>query len=124
MCLCWRQVGTFTIRGGEEIWNSDVMTGAVSTETPMFKSSMTYLVFNPTWTVPRSIAVRSLIPAMRADPGYVTKNDYQLIGRDGVAAGRTMAAAMEEAEQAATDIPDRAAEVGAIRRWLEGEGAA
>jgi murein L,D-transpeptidase YcbB/YkuD len=73
------------IRGGEEIWTSDVMTGAVSTETPMFKSSMTYLVFNPTWTVPRSIAARSLIPAMKANPGYAAKNDYQLIGRDGVA---------------------------------------
>jgi exodeoxyribonuclease-1 len=45
-------------------------------------------------------------------------------GRDGVAAGRTIAAAMEEIEQAAADIPDRAAEVGAIRRWLEGEGGA
>lgn len=32
-------------------------------------------------------------------------------GRDGVAAGRTIAAAMEEVEQAAADMPDRAAGV-------------
>ncbi len=43
-------------------------------------------------------------------------------GRDGVAAGRTLAAAMEEVEQKAADMPDRAAEVDAIRGWLEGEG--
>ena len=45
-------------------------------------------------------------------------------GRDGVTAGRTIAAAMEEVEQKAADLPDRAAEVGVIRRWLEGEGGA
>ena len=41
-------------------------------------------------------------------------------GRDGVTAGRTLATAMAEVEQAAADMPDRAAEVEAIRRWLEG----
>jgi len=45
-------------------------------------------------------------------------------GRDGVAAGRTLGAAMEEVEQKAADMPDRAAEVDAIRGWLEGEGGA
>jgi hypothetical protein len=28
---------------------------------------------------------------------------------------------MDEVEKAAADMPDRAAEVGAIRHWLEGE---
>jgi exodeoxyribonuclease-1 len=46
------------------------------------------------------------------------------LGRDGVAAGRTIAAAMDEVEQAAADMPDRAEEAAAIRRWLEGEGGA
>ena len=41
-------------------------------------------------------------------------------GRDGVAAGRTIGAAMDEVEKAAADMPDRAAEVEAIRGWLEG----
>jgi exodeoxyribonuclease-1 len=45
-------------------------------------------------------------------------------GRDDVTAGRTLGTAMEEVEQAAADTPDRAAEVGAIRRWLTGEGGA
>ena len=45
-------------------------------------------------------------------------------GREGVAAGRILGAAKEEVEQAAADMPDRAAEVEAIRGWLEGEGRA
>ncbi len=45
-------------------------------------------------------------------------------GRDGVVAGRTLDDAMEEVEQKAADMPDRAAEVKAIRAWLEGEGTA
>ena len=45
-------------------------------------------------------------------------------GRDGVAAGRTLDDAIEEVEKAAADMPDRAAEVGVIRHWLEGESTA
>ena len=45
-------------------------------------------------------------------------------GREDVVAGRIIAAAMDEVDQKATDMPDRAAEVGAIRRWLEGERGA
>ncbi len=42
-------------------------------------------------------------------------------GRDDVAAGRTLGAAMEEVEQSAAASPNRTAEVGAIRRWLAGK---
>ena len=45
-------------------------------------------------------------------------------GRDDVAAGRTLTAAMDEVEQKAADMPDRAAEIEVIQGWLEGEGGA
>lgn len=73
------------IRGGKPQWRTDVMIGKVSTKTPIFKSQLSYLVFNPTWTAPRSIIVKSLIPKMKADPMYAVNKNYQLIGRDGVA---------------------------------------
>jgi len=46
------------------------------------------------------------------------------LGRDGVTSGRTLADVMEEVEQGAAAMPDRAAEVGVIRRWLEDESEA
>lgn len=64
------------------IWSTDVMTGTISNQTPIFKSTMTYLVFNPTWTAPRSIT-REMFPRFSRDPSYLTRNNYQLLNADG-----------------------------------------
>jgi murein L,D-transpeptidase YcbB/YkuD len=43
------------VRAGEEVWRTKGIIGTVEDQTPMFRDEMEYLVFNPTWTVPRSI---------------------------------------------------------------------
>jgi len=40
-------------------------------------------VFNPDWTVPWSIATKEILPAVRADVGYLARNHYELRDRDG-----------------------------------------
>ena len=64
------------------VWSTDVMTGAIRSQTPLFKSEMTYLVFNPTWTVPRSIA-KEMFHKFQSDPSYISRNNYRLIDRQG-----------------------------------------
>ncbi len=64
------------------IWSTDVMTGTIRTKTPVFKARMTYLVLNPTWTAPRSIA-REMLPKLKRDPTYLATNNYRLIDRQG-----------------------------------------
>jgi murein L,D-transpeptidase YcbB/YkuD len=54
------------------------MTGTVAHETPMFRATIKYLVFNPTWTVPRSIIGRSLYGKFSANPDYITEHNYKL----------------------------------------------
>ena len=39
---------------------------------------MTYLVFNPTWTVPPSIARLDILPKLREDPGYLPANNFRV----------------------------------------------
>lgn len=68
---------------GQLNWTSDVMVGKVKTQTPMFHSRMSYLVLNPTWTVPRSIIRRSLWGKFSADPGYVNSHNFHLYDSDG-----------------------------------------
>jgi murein L,D-transpeptidase YcbB/YkuD len=45
----------YLIRNNEEVWRTKGIIGTVENQTPMFRDEMEHVVFNPTWTVPRSI---------------------------------------------------------------------
>jgi murein L,D-transpeptidase YcbB/YkuD len=75
----------YYIRNHDLVWETPVMTGTVRHQTPVFTKRLKYLEFNPTWTVPRSIIGRSLLPKFRANPQYVLDNDYVLYDRQGQA---------------------------------------
>lgn len=55
-----------------------VIIGKEFHKTPMFSDRIRYAEFNPTWTVPPSIAGRAILPKLRQNPGYLEANDYQL----------------------------------------------
>jgi murein L,D-transpeptidase YcbB/YkuD len=69
----------------ELVWRTEVMTGTVKNETPLFMSRFSYMEFNPTWTVPRSILQNSMINKMKANPQYLEKHDFVLYDRQGKA---------------------------------------
>jgi len=52
-------------------------------QSPVFRDEMKYLVFNPTWTVPYSIASKEMLPAIQADPEYFQKRDFDVKDRSG-----------------------------------------
>ncbi|MHB8765281.1 MAG: L,D-transpeptidase family protein [Deferrisomatales bacterium] len=47
-------------------------------QTPVFRKDMTYLVFNPFWNVPPSLAVQDLLPQVRRNPGYLAKEGIRV----------------------------------------------
>jgi murein L,D-transpeptidase YcbB/YkuD len=51
--------------------------------TPAFADSMSYLEFAPYWNVPKSIAEEELWPKINADPGYLERNDYEIVNDRG-----------------------------------------
>lgn len=51
--------------------------------TPSFSARATHLVLNPTWTVPRRIAVEDLLPAQRRDSEYLLRKNIQIQQREG-----------------------------------------
>jgi murein L,D-transpeptidase YcbB/YkuD len=55
-----------------------VQVGKTYRKTPVFRDEMKYLVFNPTWTVPYSIATRDLLPQIKADPGFFEARGFDL----------------------------------------------
>jgi L,D-transpeptidase YcbB len=51
--------------------------------TPVFADSMTYVVFQPYWNVTPSITLGEVIPKRARDPGYLARNDYEVVRGDG-----------------------------------------
>lgn len=59
------------------------VVGAAQHATPTFSENLQYIVFNPTWTVPKSITNRELIPKERRNPGYLKSRNFDIMRRDG-----------------------------------------
>ena len=59
------------------------VVGSVEHATPTFSEDMKHIVFNPTWTVPKSITNRELIPLERKNPGYLKSKGFDIMRRDG-----------------------------------------
>jgi L,D-transpeptidase YcbB len=57
-----------------------VVVGKRYQPTPVFASIMTHLVINPSWNVPRSIAVREMLPLLRKDSAYLQRENLKVFG--------------------------------------------
>lgn len=66
-------------------YETKVMVGSYYNKTPVFKSKMKYLVFNPTWTVPYSIASKEILPKLKKDPNYLQDRNMTLLNSSGKA---------------------------------------
>lgn len=71
------------IRDGKIVWTTDVIVGDPENKTPVFRSTLKNLVFNPTWTVPQSIASKELLPKIKQDPSFFQRGNYELYDRAG-----------------------------------------
>ena len=70
----------YVFDGDQVIFETRTVVGKRYHETPMFSRLMTYLVINPYWNVPASIARAEILPKMTADPGYLVRNHMEMNG--------------------------------------------
>lgn len=66
------------VADGQLVRTMDVVVGQSKNQTPLFNSALTYLEFNPTWTIPPSIAAKEYLPKLRNNPGYLASRNYRL----------------------------------------------
>lgn len=71
------------ITNREEVFNSRVIVGKYHHESPVFKGVMEYIVVNPTWTLPYSIATNETLPKLKKDPGYLAAKHMEVMDRGG-----------------------------------------
>ena len=68
----------FMVKNGKTIDNRRVIVGKPFHQSPMFSGTIAYAEFNPTWTVPTSIAGKEMLPKIRNDPSYLETRGYKL----------------------------------------------
>lgn len=86
----------YLMENGKVAWETRVVVGKPYRQTPIFKARLTYLVLNPTWTVPPTILTEDVIPRLRRDPDYLAENNMVLLD----AAGRVVEVDRAELAQA------------------------
>ena len=70
-------------KDGKPVWSSRVQVGKPYRSTPVFKSRITYMTLNPTWTVPPTILKNDVLPKIRANPGYLAANRIRVLDAKG-----------------------------------------
>jgi murein L,D-transpeptidase YcbB/YkuD len=73
----------YIVRRGEVAWRTRVQVGRPYRQTPIFRAEMTYLVVNPTWTVPPTIYRNDILPAVRRDPNYLASRNIDAFNASG-----------------------------------------
>ncbi len=68
----------FTVQSGKVVDQRRVIVGKPFHQSPMFSDEIIYSEFNPTWTVPGSIAGKEMLPKIRDNPNYLEARDYDL----------------------------------------------
>jgi murein L,D-transpeptidase YcbB/YkuD len=73
----------YHIEGIDINWSSRAQVGKPYRKTPVFKSKIKYIVFNPTWTVPPTILQKDILPKIKKNPDYLRKKKISVIDRKG-----------------------------------------
>ena len=64
---------------GKEQLAMDVVIGSARNQTHFFYDTISTVVFNPSWGVPRSIVMNEMMPRILADSAYLDRNNYEVV---------------------------------------------
>lgn len=71
------------VENGRVVQRHTAIVGKIDRPTPLLDSKINEIIVNPYWTAPESIIRKDIIPLMRKDPQYLTKNGIRIFGPDG-----------------------------------------
>lgn len=71
------------VEGGRVAQRHTAIVGKLDRQTPILNSKIHEIILNPYWTAPRSIIKKDIVPLMRKDPTYLSRNSIRLIDGQG-----------------------------------------
>ena len=73
----------YVIKDRKNIWETRAQVGRAGRQTPTFRADMQYLVFNPDWTVPPTIATQDVIAPMKQGVNAISRKRLMILDRQG-----------------------------------------
>lgn len=67
------------VDGDEHLLQMKTIVGRNKRKTPVFVTEIKALVLNPSWTVPKSIAYKDIIPDWQQNPDYLSRQKLQVV---------------------------------------------
>jgi murein L,D-transpeptidase YcbB/YkuD len=67
----------------ETVHEARLVVGEPTKRTPVFTENMSFIVFNPYWEVPPSIANNEYLPKLRHDAGYLARQNIRIMSASG-----------------------------------------
>lgn len=64
---------------GKVVLSMKVVVGKPYLNTPVFREKLTYLVINPVWNIPDSIAEKEVLPKIKKDPAYLKEENITVL---------------------------------------------
>ena len=71
------------VRDGTAVWSGRIQVGRRDRPTPMFKTSITSIIANPTWTIPPTILRKDILPEVRQNKHYLNENGLLVVDLHG-----------------------------------------
>jgi len=68
----------YVVEGEDVVLDMRVVVGRDYRRTPVFSDQLRYIVFAPYWNVPRSIAVKDMLPKIQKDAGYLARGNFKV----------------------------------------------
>jgi murein L,D-transpeptidase YcbB/YkuD len=67
------------VRDGAIVHETRVIAGKATNQTPIFSAAIQYIIVNPNWNVPDSIVLKEMLPGLRKDPTFLTRQGIQVL---------------------------------------------
>lgn len=80
----WVNIPSYTLElhdSGKVVLTSRVIVGKPGHETPLLSSRLTNFQLYPYWRVPISIIAKEMLPQIRRDTGYLSRNNLEVVDR-------------------------------------------
>ncbi|MDP3312084.1 murein L,D-transpeptidase [Lutibacter sp.] len=70
------------IKNNDTIRTHKVIVGKFARQTPILSSKLSYIVFNPTWTIPPTILKNDVIPAAKRNVSYLSSKNISVYSQN------------------------------------------